>query len=133
MQGYLKEGIQTPMAQGRSTEITSMMKWIRASRLSIKNSLSAFSPFRDCRVRPRRPRLPNLRGRGEGLSSREFLYSRAILREDELLDRQSSSSTSWKPLESSREGSRLPQGSGLCTTALHSVYQALCDDGEGAP
>jgi len=30
----------TPMAQGRSTKIISMIKWIRTSRLSIKNSLS---------------------------------------------------------------------------------------------
>ena len=29
-----------PMAQGRSTQIISMIKWIRTSRLSIKNSLS---------------------------------------------------------------------------------------------
>jgi len=29
------------MAQGRSTEIMSMIKWIRTSRFSIKNSLSA--------------------------------------------------------------------------------------------
>ena len=29
------------MAQGRSTEITSSIKWIRTSRLSIKNSFSA--------------------------------------------------------------------------------------------
>jgi len=28
------------MAQGRSTEIISMIKWIQTSRLSIKNSLS---------------------------------------------------------------------------------------------
>ena len=34
------------MAQGRSTEIISMIKWIRASRLSIKNSLSAGSEGR---------------------------------------------------------------------------------------
>ena len=38
--GYLKKGVQTPMAQGRSTEIVSMIKWIRTSRLSKKNSLS---------------------------------------------------------------------------------------------
>jgi len=38
--GYLEKGIQTPMAQGRSTKIVSMIKWIRTSRLSIKNSLS---------------------------------------------------------------------------------------------
>jgi len=38
--GYLEKGIQTPMAQGRSTETISMIKWIRTSRLSIKNSLS---------------------------------------------------------------------------------------------
>jgi len=40
MYGYLETGIQTPMAQGRSTEIISMIRWIRISRLSIKNSLS---------------------------------------------------------------------------------------------
>ena len=33
-----KRGIQTLMAQGRSTKIISMMKWIRTSRLSTKNS-----------------------------------------------------------------------------------------------
>ena len=37
---YLKRGIQTPMAQGRSTKIISMMKWIRSSRLSIKKYIS---------------------------------------------------------------------------------------------
>ena len=41
MYGYLEKGIQIPMAQGRSTKIISMIKWIRTSRLSIKNSLSA--------------------------------------------------------------------------------------------
>jgi len=40
MQGYLEKGIQTPRSQGRSTKIISMIKWIRTSRLSIKNSLS---------------------------------------------------------------------------------------------
>ena len=40
MLGYLEKGMQIPMAQGRSTRIISMMKWIRTSRLSIKNSLS---------------------------------------------------------------------------------------------
>ena len=39
MEGYLEKGIQTPMAKGRSSKIVSMMKWIRTSRLSIKNSL----------------------------------------------------------------------------------------------
>ena len=34
------KGIQTPMAQGRSTKIISMIEWIRTSRLSIKHSLS---------------------------------------------------------------------------------------------
>ena len=38
--GYLEKGIQTPMAQGRSTKIITMIKWIRTIRLSIKNSLS---------------------------------------------------------------------------------------------
>ena len=36
----LEKGIQTPMAQGRSTKIISMIRWIRTSRLSMKNSLS---------------------------------------------------------------------------------------------
>ena len=35
----VEHGIQTSMAQGRSTKIISMIKWIRTSRLSIKNSL----------------------------------------------------------------------------------------------
>ena len=34
------------MAQGRSTEIISMMKWIRTSRLSIKKSLSLLTQDR---------------------------------------------------------------------------------------
>ena len=37
----MEKGIQTPMAQGRPTKIISMMKWIRTSRLSRKNTLSA--------------------------------------------------------------------------------------------
>jgi hypothetical protein len=40
MSGYLETGIQTPMAQGRSTKIISIIQWIRTSRLSIKKSLS---------------------------------------------------------------------------------------------
>jgi hypothetical protein len=48
IQGYLEKGNQAPMAQGRSTEIISVtqsisievIKWIRISRLSIKNSLT---------------------------------------------------------------------------------------------
>ena len=39
MKGNLERGIQTPMAHGRSTKIISIIKWIRTSRLSIKNSL----------------------------------------------------------------------------------------------
>ena len=42
--GYLEKGIQTPMAQDRSTKVISMIKWIRTSRLSEKNSLSLCSP-----------------------------------------------------------------------------------------
>ena len=41
MYGHLGEGIQTPMAQGRSAEIISMIKWIRTTRLSINNSFSS--------------------------------------------------------------------------------------------
>ena len=36
----LVKGVQSPMAQGRSTEVISMINRIRTSRLSIKNSLS---------------------------------------------------------------------------------------------
>ena len=43
MYGYLGKGTQTPMAHGRSTEIITMIKWIRTSRLSIKElSLSLY-------------------------------------------------------------------------------------------
>ena len=38
--GYLEKEIQNPMAQGQSLEIISMVKWIRTSRLSMKNLLS---------------------------------------------------------------------------------------------
>jgi len=37
--GFLKKEIEFPMAQCRSSKITSMIKWIRTSKLSIKNSL----------------------------------------------------------------------------------------------
>ena len=37
---YLEKGIQTPMAQGRSTKVISMIKWVRTSTLSLKKSLS---------------------------------------------------------------------------------------------
>ena len=46
MLGYLEKGTQTPMAQGRSTEIISMIKWIRTSRLPVQNSLSLYLPQR---------------------------------------------------------------------------------------
>ena len=39
VQGLRKE-IQTPMARGRSTKMISMIKWIRTSGSSMKNSLS---------------------------------------------------------------------------------------------
>ena len=35
------EGVQTPMVQGRSTKIISIIEWIRTSRLSMKYSLSS--------------------------------------------------------------------------------------------
>ena len=38
--GYLEKGIQIPMAQGQSSKITSMIRWIRTSRLSIMKFLS---------------------------------------------------------------------------------------------
>ena len=40
MLGYLEQGIQTPMAQGRSAKIIETIKWVRTSRLSINDSLS---------------------------------------------------------------------------------------------
>ena len=38
--GYMAKEIQTLIAQGRSTKIISMIRWIRTSRLSTKKSLS---------------------------------------------------------------------------------------------
>jgi len=43
MSGYLEKEIQPPMEQGQSTKTISMIKWIRTSRLSIKNTLSGRS------------------------------------------------------------------------------------------
>ena len=40
MQGYPEKGIQALMAQGRSTEIISMIEWIQTSRMSTTESLS---------------------------------------------------------------------------------------------
>ena len=40
IKGYLEKIIRTSMAQGRSPEFISTIKWIRTSRLSTKNSLS---------------------------------------------------------------------------------------------
>ena len=40
MQGYLGKRTQTPMAQGRSTKVTSRIERTRTSGLSIKKSLS---------------------------------------------------------------------------------------------
>jgi len=38
-----EKGIQSPMAQGRSTKVISVIEWIRTSRLSIQNSPSLWS------------------------------------------------------------------------------------------
>ena len=43
-----KREFKAPMAPGRSTNIISMSKWIRTSRLSIKNSLSGRSVTLPC-------------------------------------------------------------------------------------
>ena len=40
VEGGLEKGVQTPMAQGRSTKIISMIKWIGTNRLSMNNSPS---------------------------------------------------------------------------------------------
>ena len=47
MSGYLEKGIQTPMAQGRSTKIILRIEWVRNSWLSIKNSLAGPRGRRD--------------------------------------------------------------------------------------
>jgi hypothetical protein len=44
-------GVQTPMAQGRSTKIISMIQWIRTRRLSIKNSVFLGRWSRCCSAR----------------------------------------------------------------------------------
>ena len=44
----LEKGIQTPMARGRSTKTISVMRWIRTSWSSIKNSLSLPPPTGLC-------------------------------------------------------------------------------------
>ena len=43
MLGYLEKGTLTPMSPGRSTQIVSIIKWIRTRRLAIENSLSSHS------------------------------------------------------------------------------------------
>ena len=56
----LPRRIQTPMAQGRSTKIISIMKWVRTSRLPIKKSLFDHlheSLLEACGL-PRRPLSP---------------------------------------------------------------------------
>ena len=49
--GYLEKGIQTPMAQGRSTKIISMMKWSWTGRLSIKKSFWQVKTMRPAEAR----------------------------------------------------------------------------------
>ena len=41
MLGYLEKGIQPAMAQERTTQVISTIKWIWTSRLSIKNPVSS--------------------------------------------------------------------------------------------
>ena len=59
----MDKGIQTPMAQGRSAKVISMIKRIRTSRLSIMNSLSLACQSRVIRItqpptiNPRRARI----------------------------------------------------------------------------
>jgi len=74
--GCLEMGIQTPMAQGRSTKIISIIKWIRTSRLSIKNSLSLRVQGR-CLVKARCGDMPAVGSFGfriEGLRLIDFVY-----------------------------------------------------------
>ena len=49
-----EKGIQTPMAQGRSTQIISIIKWFRTSRLSLKN----FHCHSNSKIQAGRGRLP---------------------------------------------------------------------------
>ena len=44
MHGHLGKGIQSPMAQGRSIKIISMIKWIRTKRLSMRDTLFDTEP-----------------------------------------------------------------------------------------
>ena len=50
MQGYLEKWMRTPMAQGRSTKIIWIIKWIRISSLSMENSLSRWRDLENGRV-----------------------------------------------------------------------------------
>ena len=52
---YLEKGIQTLVAQGRSTKTISMIMWTRTSRLSIKISLSLCLLSIRCPPPPRGP------------------------------------------------------------------------------
>ena len=45
------KGGSNSMAQGRSTNIISMIGWIRTSRLSIRNSLSGLTALRAVRAK----------------------------------------------------------------------------------
>ena len=65
MYGYLKQGSRNPMAQGRSTTIVSMIKWIRTIRSSTNNSLSD----------PSTSNLQPVVGQGTGISAVQILIS----------------------------------------------------------
>ena len=64
------KGIQSPMAQGRSTKVISMIKCIRARRLSIHNSLSVGCTSSDDLP----PLAPPVRGWIEMIVSIRYLF-----------------------------------------------------------
>ena len=72
MLGYLEKGIQTPMAQGRSTEIIRVTKWIRTSRLSLKHPLSG------CRWPARPPTLFDQQGSASQGSQLSPIFFKAV-------------------------------------------------------
>ena len=81
-------GIQSPMAQGRSIKISSMIQWIRTKRLSIENSVPPPSAgwgvcedeVRDAQLQP----VPRIRADAPISSTVFGIRSQACKRHDQL-------------------------------------------------
>ena len=76
-----ESGIQTLMAQGRSTTVISMIQWTRTSRLSINMSLCLIRPARDSSQIMVLPLVREWVREGQGVRERE--RDREIERERE--------------------------------------------------